>query len=58
MTRAVDLFFVKLTMRNRKLHPNVKCARHALALDDERNTFHPRLWDEKVQDGKSGHLPR
>jgi uncharacterized protein (DUF2235 family) len=50
MTRAVDLFFVKLTMRNRKLHPNVIWARHALALDDERNTFHPRLWDEKAQD--------
>jgi uncharacterized protein (DUF2235 family) len=50
MTRAVDLFFVKLTMRDRILHPNVMWARHALALDDERNTFHPRLWDEKAQD--------
>jgi uncharacterized protein (DUF2235 family) len=50
MTRAVDLFFVKLTMRDRILHPNVMCARHALALDDERNTFHPRLWDETAQD--------
>ncbi len=50
MTRAVDLFFVKLTMRDRKLHPNVMCARHALALDDERNTFHPRLWDETEQE--------
>lgn len=52
MTRAVDLFFVKLTMRDRILHPNVMWARHALALDDERNTFHPRLWDEKDQDAQ------
>lgn len=52
MTRAVDLFFLKLTMRDRILHPNVMWARHALALDDERNTFHPRLWDEADQDGK------
>lgn len=29
------------------LGDEVKCARHALALDEERRTFHPELWNEK-----------
>jgi hypothetical protein len=28
------------------LNPKVLCARHALALDDERDAFQPLLWDE------------
>lgn len=44
LTRAVDSFIWPLTMRDLNLNPRVKRARHALALDDERNTFHPRLW--------------
>lgn len=31
---------------DRLLSPIVKCAYHALALDDERRSFHPILWDE------------
>lgn len=31
---------------DRKLSPRVKKACHALAIDDERHTFHPVLWDE------------
>lgn len=46
LTRAIDLFIWPLTMRDYRLSPRVKRARHALSLDDERNTFHPRLWDE------------
>src|SRR5215207_8466448 len=46
LTRAVDLFVWPLTMRDYNLNPRVKRARHALALDDERHTFHPRLWNE------------
>ncbi len=30
-----------------RLGPMVKRARHALAIDDERHTFHPLLWDEQ-----------
>jgi hypothetical protein len=33
------------------LGPMVERARHALAIDDERYTFHPLLWDEKPKDG-------
>lgn len=34
------------TLPDRCLSPSVKCAYHALSLDDERRTFHPILWDE------------
>ena len=51
MTRAIDWFIWPLTMRDLNLKPRVKRARHALALDDERNTFHPRLWNEEPQHG-------
>ena len=34
-------------MPNYGLSEKVKRARHALALDDERDTFHPLLWDEQ-----------
>ena len=36
-----------LSMPNYGLSKDVKRARHALALDDERDTFHPLLWDEQ-----------
>ncbi|MHC4400657.1 MAG: DUF2235 domain-containing protein [Planctomycetota bacterium] len=32
------------------LSPSVEHARHALAIDDERRTFHPTLWDEAIAD--------
>jgi uncharacterized protein (DUF2235 family) len=47
LTRAVDWFIWPLTMRDLNLDERVERARHALSLDDERNTFHPRLWNEK-----------
>jgi hypothetical protein len=50
MTRAIDAYFWPLTMRDRKLRSIVQRARHALALDDERNTFHPVLWTEDGRD--------
>jgi uncharacterized protein (DUF2235 family) len=34
-----------------KLHEDVLKACHALAIDDERVTFHPVLWDEKGSEG-------
>ena len=36
-----------LKLPNRVLSDRVKIARHALALDDERTTFHPVLWAEQ-----------
>ena len=52
LTRAIDWFIWPLTMRDLNLNRRVKRARHALAIDDERNTFHPRLWNEEPQDGR------
>ena len=58
LTRAVD-FIWPLSMSDRDLNPNVNRAMHALSLDDERNTFHPQLWNEgcppKGHDHRLGH---
>lgn len=48
LTRAVDKVVWPVTMRDLTLHARVKRAVHALALDDERNTFHPRLWNAEA----------
>ncbi|RHZ66771.1 T6SS phospholipase effector Tle1-like catalytic domain-containing protein [Aspergillus thermomutatus] len=34
----------KLELRNTVLHENVRCAFHALSLDEERTAFQPTLW--------------
>jgi uncharacterized protein (DUF2235 family) len=47
MTRGVSNWIWPLELPNRILSQRVKCARHALALDDERTTFHPVLWTEE-----------
>lgn len=37
---------------DQNLSPRVKQARHALAIDDERQTFHPVLWNESGTNGR------
>ena len=44
---GVDRFIWPLELPDRKLWKGVQRACHALALDDERTTFHPVLWDEE-----------
>ena len=46
LTHGIDTWVWPLSMPDRKLSTKVKKARHALALDDERDTFHPLLWSE------------
>ena len=46
VTRGIDNWFFPLSMPDYCLNERVQCARHALALDDERDAFHPLLWDE------------
>jgi uncharacterized protein (DUF2235 family) len=46
LTRAIDNWIWPLSMPNYELSPRVRRARHALAIDDERDAFHPLLWDE------------
>jgi len=43
---VVDHYIWPLSFRSSELSDKVKCARHALALDDERATFHPLIWNE------------
>lgn len=47
LKRGIDLYIRPLTFPDRTLWPGVERACHALALDDERRTFHPVLWDEQ-----------
>ncbi|MCL4849077.1 MAG: DUF2235 domain-containing protein [Acidobacteria bacterium] len=49
LTDAVDRWIWPLSMRDQKLSSKVARACHALSLDDERHTFHPRLWDESEE---------
>jgi uncharacterized protein (DUF2235 family) len=51
ITRGIDDWIWPLSMPNYRLHEKVKRARHALALDDERDTFHPLIWDEQREHG-------
>lgn len=45
VTRAFTSVW-RLRFRSNRLNRLVRHARHALAIDDERRTFHPALWDE------------
>jgi len=56
LTRAIDKFVWPLTMRDYTLNKRVLNARHALALDDERNAFHPRLWNEDPEETTPGRI--
>jgi uncharacterized protein (DUF2235 family) len=46
ITRAIDDWIWPLSMPDYDLCRKVARARHALALDDERDTFHPLIWNE------------
>lgn len=46
MAQAIDRHIWPLTFPDTKLTPKVKRACHALAIDDERRSFHPVLWNE------------
>ena len=46
LTRGIDKWVWPLSMPDYMLSEKVDTARHALSLDDERDTFHPLLWDE------------
>ena len=49
LTRAWDFIF-PLSFPDRNLSDIVECAYHALAIDDERLSFHPELWNEQPSD--------
>jgi hypothetical protein len=57
MTRGVSLYLWPLELPDRKLSNKVKRACHALALDDERTTFHPVLWTEEGEQTAKKEAP-
>lgn len=46
MTRGIHQYIWPIELPNKRLSPRVMRACQALALDEERTTFHPQLWDE------------
>jgi uncharacterized protein (DUF2235 family) len=58
ITRAIDNWFFPLSMPDYELDERVQCARHALALDDERDAFQPLLWDELAEDRRADDAKR
>lgn len=49
MTRGIDLWLWPLSFTDQDLNKKVDRACHALSLDDERTTFHPVLWNERIE---------
>ena len=46
LKHGFDFWIWPLKFGDRELSPKVRRACHALAIDDERRTFHPMLWNE------------
>jgi len=55
---AIDWAIWPISFRNRTLSPKVLRARHALALDDERTTFHPIRIDHPEDNSNEKKNPR
>jgi len=55
IVRAVDDWIMPISFTSQRLPRRVQTARHALALDDERDSFHPLPWDERHGE-KEGRL--
>ena len=49
LSRGISRYLYPLELPGRVLPPMVKRACHALSLDDERTTFHPRVLDESLE---------
>jgi uncharacterized protein (DUF2235 family) len=47
LTTAISQWIWPLELPSREISPYVERACHAIAIDDERTTFHPLIWTEK-----------
>lgn len=56
LTRGWDQWIWPMLPRERRLSPKVKRACHAVAIDDERQTFFPLLWDESLEPANAGSV--
>ncbi len=48
MREAIDKV-LRYSFRDLLLHPAVETGCHAVSIDDERRTFHPMMWDERLE---------
>jgi len=55
LTRGWDRWVWPMLPRDKSLNKRVKYARHAVAIDDERQTFFPLLWDEDSEKEKENN---
>jgi hypothetical protein len=58
MTRGVDKWLWPLALPDHEFNKDIKKARHALAIDEERQTFFPVLWDETAQNTRPSAASR
>jgi hypothetical protein len=56
LTQGVNKWIWPLSFAELKLSDRVGKACHAVAMDDERHTFHPVLWDEADEPQDAAHL--
>lgn len=57
LDRIVDKFFIfKHLFYNYEITLNVKKACHALAIDDQRLSFHPLVWDENSKEARDTEI--
>src|SRR5712691_3455598 len=56
LTIAVDRWVWPMNFEDTSLLERVRHARHAMALDDERRTFHPVPWDERTEKKVRGRV--
>ncbi|HEX7229963.1 MAG TPA: DUF2235 domain-containing protein [Candidatus Binatia bacterium] len=56
LTIAFDKWVWPMKFEDTSLLERVRHARHALALDDERRTFHPIPWDERQEKKRYGRV--
>ncbi len=58
LTTLINTFFYRIDFPDLAVHHRVNKARQALAIDDERATFHPMLWDESLTETNMNELNR
>ena len=57
ITRAIDYYYLPLSMPDQFMNHKIWRACHALALEEERDAFKPVLWDDRyVREGKTLQL--
>ena len=56
MTRAWDTVIWPLSAKDRDLSPRIAQASHALALDEQRESFEPMLWNETNDNGEDTRI--